>query len=114
MESLYVEANEPSLYLRREKLALQFISKIKSNPKNPVHDIVFNAKYSHLYDRKPTAIKPLGLRILDSIQSSQLNLHKVMESKILNSPPWQLKTPNVDLTLCNNNKSNTDHLVLRT
>lgn len=91
VESLYVEANEPSLYLRREKLALQFVLKMKSNPKNPVHDSVFNPKYENVYDRKPTAVKPFGLRMLDSIQSSQLNLHKVMKNNILDSPPWLLQ-----------------------
>ena len=113
VESLYVEANEPSLYLRREKLALQFIVKIKSNPKNPVHDTVFNPKYESIYERKPTAIKPFGLRMLETVKSSHLNLTKIEENTILESPPWQLKTPIVDLSLCDNNKLNTDHLILR-
>ena len=32
VNSLYVEANEPSLYSRRQKLALQYILKLKCNP----------------------------------------------------------------------------------
>ena len=37
VQSLYVEAEEPSLYLRREKLALQYAIRIAANPSNPVH-----------------------------------------------------------------------------
>ena len=35
VESLYVEAEEPSLYLRREKLALQYALRLAANPSNP-------------------------------------------------------------------------------
>ena len=35
VESLYVEAEEPSLYLRREKLALQYATRLAANPLNP-------------------------------------------------------------------------------
>ena len=38
VESLYVEAGEPSLNLRRKKLGLQFASRISSNSKNPAKE----------------------------------------------------------------------------
>ena len=41
VQSLYVEAEEPSLYLRREKLALQYAIRIAANPSNPVHKVSF-------------------------------------------------------------------------
>ena len=37
VNSLYAEANEPSLNLRRKKLSLQYYLKLKSNPDNPTH-----------------------------------------------------------------------------
>ena len=40
VESLYVEALEPPLEIRREKLALQYILKLKANPENPAYDVV--------------------------------------------------------------------------
>ena len=40
VESLYAESNEPSLYTRREKLSLQYITKLAANPKNPAHNCV--------------------------------------------------------------------------
>ena len=44
VESLYVEAHEPPLEIRREKLALQYNLKLKANPGNPAYDVVFNPK----------------------------------------------------------------------
>ena len=35
MQSLYVEANEPPLYLRFDKLCIQCALKLRSNPNNP-------------------------------------------------------------------------------
>ena len=39
VESLYVEAHEPPLEIRREKSALQYILKLKANPGNPAYDV---------------------------------------------------------------------------
>ena len=42
MQSLYVEANEPPLYLRFDKLCIQYALQLRSNPDNPAYDVVFN------------------------------------------------------------------------
>ena len=42
--SLYVDAHEPCLGARRAKLYLQYASNIKSLPKHPTHDTVFDNK----------------------------------------------------------------------
>ena len=41
VESLYVEAEEPSIYLRREKLALQYAIRLAANPSNPTFKVTF-------------------------------------------------------------------------
>ena len=51
--SLYAESNEPSLYTRREKLSLQYFTKLAANPKNPAHNCVFNSKYERFYNNTP-------------------------------------------------------------
>ena len=56
MQSLYVEANEPPLYLRFDKLYVQYALKLRSNPDNQTCDVVFNPQYYDLYDKKPSAI----------------------------------------------------------
>ena len=67
VQSLYVEAEEPSLYLRREKLALQYAIRIAANPSNPVHKVSFPPYISEevvrLYESKPKVIRSLGLRV---------------------------------------------------
>ena len=40
MQSLHVEANEPPLYLRFDKLCIQYALKLRSNPDNAAYDIV--------------------------------------------------------------------------
>jgi hypothetical protein len=56
VESLQVEANEPPLSLRRQKLALQYAMKILSNPKNPTYDSIFKPQFEHVFGRKLNAI----------------------------------------------------------
>ena len=55
VESLYVEANEAPLSLRREKLALQ------SCPSNPAFECTIDPKYKELFARKESAIPSFGI-----------------------------------------------------
>ena len=61
VESLYVEAEEPSLYLRRENLALQYAIRLVANPSNPTFKVPFPPHMGNgiidLYENKPRAIK---------------------------------------------------------
>ena len=61
VESLYVEAHEPPLEIRRDKLALQYILKLKANPENPAYDVVFNPKHWDLYRNKESVIDSFGI-----------------------------------------------------
>ena len=51
--SLYVEADEPSLYLRREKLSLQYAIRLAANHSNPAPEVSFPPKYVERYEKKP-------------------------------------------------------------
>ena len=113
VESLLAEANEPSLYIRREKLSLNYISKVKANPKNPANKVLFEPSYEGLYERKPKAIKPIGLRLKPAIEASGLLLDSVRENTIADIPPWTLKQPEVLLQLTSEKKSSTNPLEFR-
>ena len=63
VESLYVEANEAPLSLRREKLALQYYAKLQSCSSNPSFDCTRNPKYQDIFARKESAIPTFGIRI---------------------------------------------------
>ena len=41
VSSLNVEADEPSLWLRREKLSLQYAIRLAANPSNPAFEVTF-------------------------------------------------------------------------
>ena len=43
--SLYVEADEPSLTLRREKLSLQYAIRLAANPSNPAFKVTFSPQF---------------------------------------------------------------------
>ena len=47
--SLYVEADEPSLYSRREILSLQYATRLAANPSNRAYKVSFQLKYVDLY-----------------------------------------------------------------
>ena len=49
IKSFYVEANEPQLKLRREKLVIQYFLKVKSCASNPVYDCTLNPKEKQQY-----------------------------------------------------------------
>ena len=68
MESLYVEAGEPSLDHRQIKLALQFITRIKLDPDGPVFGDVFEItpKIQDILERYPSRTGPLGHRLKPS------------------------------------------------
>ena len=51
--SLYVEADEPSLYSRREKLFLQYAVRLAASPSNPVHEVRKMAKIRNRYNQAP-------------------------------------------------------------
>ena len=75
--SLYVEADEPSLYLRREKLSLQYAIRLAANQRNPAFKVTFSPQFLELYEHKPNAIKPFGLRILPLLESSNINPNNI-------------------------------------
>ena len=110
IESLLVEANEPPLHIRREKLALNYITKVKANPSNPANDIIFNPNYEPLYEKKPKAIPPIGIRLKPAIETAGLKLDTVREKKVPPVPPWTIKQPTILFDLSKDKKSSTSPL----
>jgi hypothetical protein len=102
-----VEANELPLTLRWQKLALQYVVKLKSNPNNPVYASVFQPNFKPLFEAKPNAIPTLGLRIQQSLTDSSLDLSCIAQFSLPTTPPWLLQQAHFDFTLYNlGSKSN--------
>ena len=66
-DSHLVEANEPSLKDRRDKLSLQFGIKLKSNRSYPLYNTVFRPNFFSLFKKKPNAILTFEIRIAPEI-----------------------------------------------
>ena len=114
VESLYAESNEPSLYTRREKLSLQYTTKLSANSKNPAYNSVFNPKYERFYNNTPSAIKPLGLRILPLLEQANISIKNVQPFSLPSKEPWAQNPPKVILDLHKNKKSEVDSHIFKT
>ena len=113
MQSLYIEANNPPLYLRRTRLSLQYCSQLMSNERNPAYPVVFQPQYRALYENKEKAIKPLGLRVEKHLDEVGFHPHMIAPSKVTSTPPWKFIVPDVRFDLCKHKKSETDPVYFR-
>ena len=111
--SLYVEADEPSLYSRREKLSLQYAIRLASNPSNPAHEVSFPPNYVYLYEQKPKAIKSFGIRILSLFESANIKPQNVEKHYTPNIPAWCVKQPDILFDLHSGNKSESNPHILK-
>ena len=111
VENLYVEANEAPLSLRREKLALQYYTKLQSCPSNPAFECTINPKYKELFARKESAIPTFGIRMQSVLEDSDIENNNIHETIISEVPPWILRSPKVLLGLSDLSKKDTPSLV---
>ena len=114
VESLYAESNKPFLYIRREKLSLQYTTKLAANPRNPAHNCVFNPKYERSYNNRPSAIKPFGLRIQQLLQQANISIKNVQPFSLPSKEPWTQNPPKVILDLHKNKKSEVYSYIFKT
>ena len=100
VESIYVDAHEPSLGARRARLSLQYATQIKSLPKHPAHNAVFENKYMKLFDARPSAVRTFGLRIKQFLTASNIDFSDILETpSYFILPPWCVKPQKIVLDL---------------
>lgn len=102
IQSLYAEAGEPPLRLRRIRLSMKYYLKLKTLPDNPAYDSVLNPLFQLKFDQKPKEIKPLGLRVKPYFKEANIDVGIVNDSSLTTDiPPWKLAHPviNFQLTL---------------
>ena len=98
-ESLYVEANELPLGLRREELAMRYALKIRSHPNNPTFDALFG------YHEADNSI---AISIKNLFEEAEIDLNKVMSSKIPKHPVcYSSDLPIFNFTLAETCKADT-------
>ena len=112
VSSLNVEADEPSLWLGREKLSLQYAIRLAANPSNPAFEVTFPPHFQEYYERKPNAIKSFGLRIALLLESTNINIKNIQKYSFSDIPSWCITKPNILFDLHNSKKSLSDsHLM---
>ena len=113
VQSLYVDANEPPLDMRRTRLSLQYGVKLMSNEVNPAYSAVCQSDIVATYEAKERAIKPLGLRIERHLDVVGFHTHVIALYTVMKTPPWKLIVPTVCFDLCKYKKSDTDPTLYR-
>ena len=111
--SLYVEADEPSLTSRREKLSLQYAIRLAENPSNPAHEVTFPPKYTDLYESKPNFIKSFGIRILPLLESANINPKNIDINFTPNIPAWCMNKTKILFDLHSSKKSETSPIIMK-
>ena len=106
VEILYVEAHEPPLDIRREKLALQYTIKLKANPGNPAY-VVFNPKYQDLYRNKESTTDSYGIYCKKLLKEAKLDVGEIAINSIPDVSIWDSELVTVDFTLSEFDKSST-------
>jgi len=101
-----VETNEP-LYFRRKKAFTPVLLKLSCKYNNPAYTAVFNSKFHSVFERKPTQLPPLAIRVSADLQTVGFKKSDVITSSIPTTPPWLLTRPVVNFTLHCSDESNT-------
>ena len=113
VNSLYVEANEPSLNLRRKKLSLQYYLKLKANRENPTYKAVFEPLYKDEFIQKDRIIPPFSLRCEADMNCIDIDLEDVANHKISEVPLWTCKSPTYNYYLASDKKATTDPMIFK-
>ena len=95
VSSLTVEADEPSLWLRREKLPLQYAIRLAANPSNPTFEVTFPPQVQEYYERKPNAIKSFGLRTIPLLESAYINTKNIQKHSFSDILSWCITKPTI-------------------
>lgn len=107
VESLYVEACEAPLAVRRNRLLSTYASKVKETPGHLNHGI-FTPSGSNNHPRPPRASQPVGQRAHDLYNSLQVTPQIVLLPHCTDPvPPWMLKLPPIDISLSKQPKAST-------
>ena len=113
VESLLTEANELPLYLRRQKLSIQYCIKLAAHTRNPTYDCVYNPQYAQLYEAKEREIPSFGMRMKPLLENIDFELENTMKETTSGIPTWTHVPPKVNLDIAKRKKSETAEDVFR-
>ena len=114
--SLLVEANEPSLSMRREKLCMSYALRIRHMPSHPTYGCLFDRNVLHAFSRRPgerSSTSPLPVLIQDWSLASGVSSSKVLSLSHGDLPPWEIASTVFDLSLTRFQKCDTSSVVFQ-
>ena len=92
---------------------MQYYLKLKSNPVNPTHKVVFEPMYKDEFIEKEKVIPPFGLRCEADMNCIDILLEDVANHKVSEVPLWTSKSPTYNYYLSSDNKATTDPMVFK-
>jgi hypothetical protein len=113
VESLYCESGEPPLCLRRQYLLTSYASKILCMRRHPTYQPLFNPRFQAIYDSRPSATLPAGIRLNRLLVDAAFHLPRVYPHGVSTTAPWVTGRPTCITGLAVNGKSSTCPLVYR-
>ena len=93
------------------KTFFAILLKLKSNPDNPTHQVVFEPLYKDEFIEK--VIPPFSLRCEADINCIDVVLQDVANHKISEVPLWTSKSPTYNYFLASDKKATTDPMIFK-
>ena len=90
VESLYIEANEPSLQDRRDMLSLQYYTRVCRLPDSTVMKCLRNSTLDARYTNSKGKPKSLSYKIRNLLQSLEINLPQIEPLYFCSVGPWEI------------------------
>jgi len=78
----------PLSILGGKKLSLQYCLKLSCNYNNPAYAAVFTSNFHSVFERKPTQLPPLAIRVSGDLPAVGFKKSDVITSSVPTTPPW--------------------------
>jgi ribonuclease HI len=99
LQSLYAEAGEPPLNVRRKLLLCSYVARLTTQPAHPTHRAAFRPSFHCRYDFLTSAPRHVGVRLQDLLQRLGIQLPHFIPHRLSPVPAWKSPQPVCDLRL---------------
>ena len=89
----------------KEKLALQYILKLKANPGNPAYGVVFNPKYQNIYADKDSTTDSFEIHCKKLLKEAKVDVGEIAINSIADVPILDSEPVALDFTISEFDKS---------
>ena len=103
-----------SLAERRTYLLGRYVLKIKAMHTHPSHAALFDQRFVRLFDNKPLATLPTGLRCRHLFRILNFDVPELLSLIQNPNPPWLIPKPDILFDLCKYDKNTTSDVVFQT